>query len=335
MRNEKLKMKYLKRSVVILSSRTCLLWLFGGWILYYVLSAIWMDEAFANFVNGIEGNILIQAPLILFLVSGYLNLVRSSKEILKRSTMHFILWMSMPLGALLFLTAFSLSISQRESGQRIAGEGDLVKPPWVQDGYRLVRIEPGLRPSILNSEWDVGIFAHEPKLTMVDRSSRQYTVGAFPPEKLGNTYYHILNFGIAPGIRLQQGQKILNEGYMPLRILTFGSSDFFEIPPLPHRFLVSLEPEKSVLREKREALQYNLYSPRYRVRVFRGDRIIHEGNSGEGIRFDGLTLRFFEPSYWVLIEAVKDPAMPLLRFSLFLIVLGIPLTLIRLFAGRK
>jgi hypothetical protein len=175
---------------------------------------------------------------------------------------------------------------------------------------------PGLRPNILDTELDIGIFAHEPKLTLMDRSSQKFTVGAFPPKKLGNTYYHILNFGIAPGIRFLRGDEVLTAGYMPLRILTFGSSDFFEIPPYPYRFLVSLEPDKTLLKGDAISSQYNLERPVYRVRVFRGDTVIKDGNSREGIIFDGYSLYFFQPSYWILLEAVKDPALQILRFSL-------------------
>jgi hypothetical protein len=323
-------MKILNYIYYVLSSKACLLWLIGGWITYYVMSAVWTEQAFAGFVDGIRKNAFIQVPYILFLVVGVLNLVRASCEIMTRGRLQFLMWFVLPLGLLLFFSSFFLSIHYRQVGQRIVGEGDLIKPEWVSEGYRLARIVPGLRPNILDTELDIGIFAHEPKLTLMDRSSQKFTVGAFPPKKLGNTYYHILNFGIAPGIRFLRGDEVLTAGYMPLRILTFGSSDFFEIPPYPYRFLVSLEPDKTLLKGDAISSQYNLERPVYRVRVFRGDTVIKDGNSREGIIFDGYSLYFFQPSYWILLEAVKDPALQILRFSLLLIGIGIPLSFIRL-----
>jgi hypothetical protein len=335
MKYQKSKLRILNYIYYILSSRECLLWLIGGWIFYYVMSAVWTEQAFAGFVNGIEKNIFIQIPYILFLVVGLLNLARSSREIIKRGKFQYILWLMLPLGLILFFSAFFLSIYNREVGQRIVEEGDVIKPPWVSEEYRLARIVPGLRPNIRDSESEIGIFAHEPKLELIDRTSGRYSVGAFPPDKINGTYYHILNFGIAPGIRFFRGDRILNEGYMPLRILTFGSSDFFEIAPLPYRFLVSMEPEKTFLKGDAISSQYNLERPVYRIRVFKGDEMIHEGDSRVRINFDNYSLAFFQPSYWILLEAVKDPAVPLMRLSLLLIALGIPLSLLNLFVGRS
>jgi hypothetical protein len=314
-----------------LSSKSCLLWLIIGWIIYYVISAIWTEQVFAGFVDGIDKNIFIQAPYVLFLAVGFLNLIRASREIIKRGKFQHLMWFMLPFGLLLFFSAFFLSIYNRQVGQRIVGQGDLIKPSWVSEGYRLARIVPGLRPNIFDTDSELGIFAHEPRLELVDRTSGKYSVGAFPPEKINDTYFHILNFGIAPGIRFLQEDRVLSEGYMPLRILTFGSSDFFEIPPFPYRYLVSMEPEKTFLKGDAISSQYNLERPVYRVRVFKGDKVIHEGDSRDGITFDNFSLTFFQPSYWILLEAVKDPAMPLLRFSLLLIAFGIPLSLVRLF----
>jgi hypothetical protein len=329
------KLKFINKFLDILSSKVFLFWLIGGWILYYVLSAIWLEEAFGSFVEGIAGSLMIQIPYILFLVSGFLNLFRSSRVMLEKGILQFFVWIFLPLGMLLFFGGFFLSISTRQVGLKVTGEGDIVKPPWVKGGYRISRIEPGLRPNILDTEKEIGIFAHEPKITLIDKSSKSYEVGAFPPAKVEGTYYHILNFGIAPGIRLMEDDRVVNEGYMPLRILTFGSSDFFEIPPYPYRFLTSMEPEKTVLKGEQMTYQYSLERPVYRVRVFMGDQVIYEGDSRNGIQFDNFTLQFFRPTYWIMLEAVKDTAMPLLRLSLLLIALGIPLSLVRLIVIKK
>jgi hypothetical protein len=174
-----------------------------------------------------------------------------------------------------------------------------------------------------------GIFAYEPKLTVLDRFSQKSEIGAFPPRKLNDTYYHILNLGIAPGVRLLQGEIIKSQGYMILRVLAPGSSDNFEIPPYPYRFSVSLEPDNTAHRGHRKASEYNLKQPQYNVRVFRGEKIIAEGTSRNGIKLDNLTLHFFQPIYWALVEGVKDPALPVMHAGVVLITFGVPLYLIQ------
>ena len=68
--------RFMKGLYGILSSKAFLLWMIGGWILYYVISAIWLREAFGAFVAGIRENLFMQIPFVLFLLSGYLNLIR-------------------------------------------------------------------------------------------------------------------------------------------------------------------------------------------------------------------------------------------------------------------
>ncbi len=47
------KFKILRKTFGLLSSKTFLIWVAGGWIVYYVMSAIWMKEAFSAFASGV------------------------------------------------------------------------------------------------------------------------------------------------------------------------------------------------------------------------------------------------------------------------------------------
>ena len=321
----------IKTFIAALSSKAFLLWMIGGWIVYYVFSAIWTDEAFGFFAAGIGTNPLVQFPFVLFMVCAYMNVVRVSIDVLNRGKMQFALWVVMPLGVLLFLTGFFMSLYSREAGQRIIGEGDIIKPPWVTETYHVTGIEPGLRESLLDIESDKGIFSHEPKMTLVDRNSKSHVIGAFPPTKIDGTYYHILNFGIAPGIEFYKDGNLRFKGYMPLKVLIPGSSDHFEIGPYPYRFLVSLQPENVDRRRYGPALRYDLKAPVYYMQVFKDEKIIAEGNSREGIRFDDYTLQFTDHTYWVMLEVAKTPGMPVLIAGILLIVIGIPLWLLSTF----
>jgi hypothetical protein len=316
--------------VRILASKAFLLWMIGGWILYYVISAIWLREAFGAFVAGIRENLFMQVPFVLFLLSGYLNLIRASRDVFRRSKIHFIAWIILTAGTLLFVTGFFMSATMRESGQRIIGEGEMIDPPWGKDSYRAIRIDPGLKDHLNSTDTASDIFAHEPKLTVMDRDSRTFEIGAFPPAKFAATYYHIVNFGIAPGVRLFEGNQVKSEGYMILRIITPGSSDYFELPRYPYRYLVSMEPEKTVQQGHMKTSQFNLKDPVFHVRVFQGKKVIAEGDPGKGIAINDVTLYFFKPTFWVLLEAVKDPGVPVMHAGLVLTVFGIPLSLLRL-----
>jgi hypothetical protein len=218
----------------------------------------------------------------------------------------------------------------RESGQRVVGEGDIIDPPWSNERYRITEIDPGLKDSLAATDISSGIFAYEPKLRVMDSSSQALAIGAFPPAKFDGSYYHILNFGIAPGVRLTEGNRVKSEGYMILRIITPGTSDFFEISPYPYRFVASMEPEKTVQGEQERASQFKLKAPRFYVRVFSGERVIAEGDPARGIHVDDLKLTFFTPTYWVLLEAVKDPGISVTHIGVILITFGVPLSFLLL-----
>ncbi|MCK5504536.1 MAG: hypothetical protein KAJ10_05210, partial [Thermodesulfovibrionia bacterium] len=78
-----IKYKIIKLPFEVLSSKVFLFWMIGGWVIYYVLTSIWMDEAFGSFAVGIGNNLLIQVPFVIFLVAGYLNFLRASMHVLK------------------------------------------------------------------------------------------------------------------------------------------------------------------------------------------------------------------------------------------------------------
>ena len=313
----------------ILASKVFLLWIIFAWIAYYSISSIWLDEAFGRFIMLLRENIFIQIPFVLFLLSAALNLIRGSKKSFKQSKIGYFFWLVLPLGAILFFSGFFVSVTQRQQGQRIVGVEDIIDPPWTKENYEIIAIDPGLPDRLTDSNQGGGIFAYEPKMTVRDRFLQTSEIGAFPPEKLSGTYYHILNLGIAPGVRLLEGNNLKSQGYMILRILSPGSSDYFDIPPYPYRFLVSLEPEKKTDQAHGRGMEFNLEQPQYYVRVFKGEKVIAEGESRQGIHFDNFTLNFYKPIYWALVEAVKDPALPVMHAGLVLVIFGVPLYFMR------
>lgn len=323
--------KILRITFAILSSKAFLLWLMGCWIVFYVTIAIWTNETFGQFVVILRENLLIQFPFVLFLAGGYLNIIRASREKIREGKVSFFARLILPLGIMVFLTGFFISITTRQFDWLIVGQEHIVKPRWSAESYKIAGIDSGLKESLLDIDINSGkgFFAYEPRVTVLDRASRSFEVGAFPPKKINGTYFHILKFGLAPGVRLFEGGNVKDEGYMPLRILAPGSSDYFEIQPYPYRFLVSMEPEKIIQKGNLKASQFNLKQPLFRVRIFKGEKVITEKDSRGEIRFDNLTLSFFEPTVWVQLEIVRDHGVPFILSGIVLILIGIPLS----FAG--
>lgn len=313
----------------LLASKEFLLWLCGAWTLFYVASAIWMNEAFAYFINGIGHNLLMQIPFVLFLISGFLNIIRVSKALLKKGRLALLMWVLLPAGAVIFLTGFFLSINLRKAELHLAGEGDIIRHGLSSDVLDVVSMSSGLEESFWDFDAGKGIFAYEPKLTVKNGSSRPVVIGAYPPAKINNIYYHILNFGIAPGIVLYEGADKKKEGHMPLRILQPGSTDEFELSPYPYRFVISMVPVKVVQKQRPRAAMFNMRDPVYNVKVYKDGNVIAEADSKESIRFDGLSLSFYEPSCWARIEIVRDPALPVLLIGMLLGITGLPLYLMR------
>ncbi len=321
--------KIIKLPFEVLSSKSCLLWLIGGWIMYYVSTAIWMDEAFGFFVYGVKNNPLIQIPFLLFLASGYLNFLRVFKDKFRGKKLGFFAWLMLSTGVLLYLTGFFLSINVRQYDNRIVGVGHSLKLPWEKDTYSFSAVDPGLKNSFKKSDSD-GILAYEPGITMTDSFSNSYRIGAYPPVRINGTYFHILNYGLAPGVRFYDKGILIDEGYMPLRILPPGINDSFNIRTFHFRFLVFLAPEYTEHGGHHPEPVFNLKNPVINTRVFSGERMIAEGDSREGLSFNGYYLRYFEPTYWIQLESAKDPGMPVMRFGIFIIVFGVPLYILRL-----
>jgi len=306
----------------ILSSKTSLIWLITGWVIYYVTNAVWSKEAFANFIGGLSNNPLLQIPYIVFLLSLLLNIIRVGRERLKSGLSGFLLWIFAPIGIFIFLSGYFVSSALRAQEWQLAGEGDSVVAPWQREGLKVLRIDSSLKPEILDIEQEGGsFFAYEPKIVLSD-GVKQYTIGVFPPKKIKGTYYHILNFGLGPGIRLLNTEgAVINEGFLALRILPPGAVDSFEIAP--YRFSIRLAPDRFIKKGNTEVKVFSLVNPSYRVSVYKGEELLFEGDSKDKISFDNVRVEFTPPTFWAYLEIVKDPGIGLILLGIGLILLGV------------
>lgn len=322
------------------SSREFLIWLIGGWLVYYVTTAIWSQEAFAHFISDLGSRRALQVPYVVFLFGLLLNIIRGvGLSVRRRGYVSAFFKVFLPVGILVFLTGFFMSATMRQSSQLLTGEGDQIKPAWVKRGYFLKEIKPALKDETLDTEGELGrVFTHEPQVVL-ERQGREFNVGVFPPVNIEGTYYHILNFGIAPGVVLRKEDtvdkkgrpvkgELVDEGYMALRILPPGAQDKFRFQDQPYDFSLSIAPGKVVKKGPASVNVYSLKDPLYNVRVYRAGREIFSGNSRDGITFDGLTLTFFKPTYWLILDIARDPGYPVLLAGMLLLALGLPLRLL-------
>lgn len=317
--------RIVKKLYQVISSREFLAWTIGGWILYYVSSMIWTQETFTYFMQKLHDNLWIQTPFVLFLISGYLNLMRSAVRHFRKNKWGFLPFLFLPLGLMVFFTGFFISATTRQFEWLTVGKGDLIQPKWSGEQYRVDAIDPGIKERLLDIDMESGegLFKYEPKVTVSDRYAGTFKVGAFPPAKIGDTYFHILNFGLSPRISLSVGGEVKATDRVPLRILMPGSSDTFEIQPLPYKFLVSLEPEKTIQKGRLKASEFNIRSPLYRIRVLEGEKVIAEAVSKKGVSFGNMEVDFLEQGFWVQLEIVRDRGVPLIIGGIMLTLTGI------------
>ncbi len=317
----------MKRSYALLSSPELLFWVVGLWLSYYTTLVIWDEEAFAHYITGLQTRPVMQALFGFFLVVGYLNLARVIGCGIGRGIKRALLTAALPLGLMLTFTGAFISITTRQAQWLMVLPGDMLQPSWSVEQYRVSEIDPGIHESILDIELEkgMGLFKFEPMIMVQDSRSGVHRIGAFPPSRLGDTFFHVLNFGIAPSLSLSERGVLQAQEYVPLRMLEPGSSDTFSIEPLPYTFLVSLEAEKVHKKGDTTAAEYNMRDPLYRIRVLKGQEVIAEEITKDKIHFDDISVGFEKPVFWSQIEAVKDRGVYLLISGLFLILVGVPL----------
>ncbi len=303
-----------------LRSSTLTVWLIGLFVLYYLTMAIWMGEAFSRYVDHLSSNTFFRTFFLLFLANVVL---RISESVRKMRGRWLLLSLRLPLliGLVLALAAFFLSLNFRQhQWTQPLGEGDLIELPWERELIRVVRVQPAISKRALRSD-EAKIFDYEPGITVVGRDGMQHEVGAFPPRRVGRSYLHVLTFGLGPGIELQKNREVLWRGYTALRLVPFGAADTFSIPGQPYKFYLSVVPTSIMKKGRETARTYDLERPRYLVEIAQGDRVLARDETESRVSFDGdMELSFFEPSDWVIVEAVRDPFLP--WFSIGLMIFG-------------
>ncbi len=311
--------------VAFLRSSTLTVWLVGLFVLYYLTMAVWIGEAFARYVTHLSTNTVFRVFYLLFLANVTLRIAANIGRMRGRWLL-MTLRLPLLLGLILVLASFFLSLNFRQQvWSQPLGEGDPIELPWEPEAFRITKVEPAISKRALRAE-DSVLFDYEPGITLTGKDGVPQRIGAFPPRKAGRSYLHVLTFGLGPGVELRKGKEAVWRGYVALRLVPFGNVDTFTLPEHPYQFYLSVVPTAVVKRGRESARTYDLEHPRYLVEIEKGDRLVAKEETDRELAFDGdMKLSFFEPSDWVLIEAVRDPFLPWFAGSLMLLGAGLPL----------
>lgn len=307
-------------------------WLIWVWALLYVTLAVWGQEAFAFFVTA-----HIKYPIVLYISCFSVlvfagNFVRYAMRGFAARRMKAIPWLVLPAGVVLFLMGFVLMAGFGKSRLMVLQEGQEFKVPGSARSYVVERLDVDVVENYFGEGRGFGLLRSEPNITLSNGGVR-HIIGAFPPTRFDGVYSHILDFGIAPGIALLERGNIALSGNPILRILPPGTEDSIEIEGLPYRFYVRLAPERIVEQAGEKIIQYDMVTPKYFVRIEKGDETVFDGTSDQEIVFDEFLLRMEPYVYWVWLEFKKGIGIPFIWAGAVLIALGLPLMLM-LMAGR-
>lgn len=312
-----------------LLSPPALFWMAAAWVFLYVSYSLWSKEAFGAYVLMLSTNPLLQLPYLVFIVSGSANLWRFAASRFRTSPLSAAAWVILPTGVLVYLMGFFMSAVMAQSGIKLVGLGDVVRPPWQQELYRVSSVSSGLAAEVMDMEAEGSpIFTFEPEIYL-DTPGGQRRVGVFPPSRIGRTYYHILDFGIAPLVRVTRQGRSVSEGLVVMNLLPPGRTDSFTLNALPaYRMIVSMMPKREMSKGGQVASVYEPMTPAYRVVVQKGDETVFDGDTVDPVVFDGLVLEFGPPGYWIRLEASRNLGIVFIYAGVILIVLGSPLFVI-------
>ncbi len=315
------KMNMIRTIFRILSSKTFTVWMITVFVIYYLTTAVWLGEAFGRYIILISKNNIARAVYCIFFLNISLILLNGLWSV-RRNYLRLLLRAPLYIGIITFLASSFLSINLRSTRWMLFGEGDVINLPWEMNLYKIVSIESALEKNILRMD-DSPVFDYEPYAMIIDEIGQSYRIRAFPAKKVGDTYMHILNFGIAPVIELIEDGRTVVAGPVALRLIPFGVVGSFELKEFNYNIYLTIIPNGIIKKGDEIARKYNIEKPRYHIQVIKGDRTILEDSAEDEVAFDERLLRFYKPIFWIQLELVHDPVYPFFIGSLIMTILGL------------
>lgn len=324
----KQRMRGLLKLDRVIKLRRLMLW---AWLIYYLTWSTWSKEAFASFMVGLGSNLLWQVLFVLFIGLLGVEIVYKFSLRTKKNLRFALLWLILTAGILIFLSGFFLSAALRIDTRILTGKEDIFQIPWSQKRYGVMDVKPSIKERFLDIEQESPspIFTREPVVLLTDFKDI-YRVGVYPPQRIDGTFFHILNFNIAPSIEVNDSSgRTVIKGDLALQILPAGNTDYVLLEGLPYRLTMKLLPSREIKRGDIIAKEYDLNERLYELKVFKvknpeeAGTLIAEGDSRVPLKFDGYSLTITGHTYWVLLEVVKDDAIYIIGAGLIFIIIGI------------
>lgn len=274
----------------------------------------------------------------LLLLSATSRVVQAARQRWRDGWVAAALWAVAPLGALLAGGAWLGSAATFERHAAHLMTDDTVSVPWEDGVYQLEQMDLGLREEVLlPAPGEASLLVREPTVTLSSAAGRA-AVGVFPPAALGETFWHISDVGLAPGVRIRNAHGPHVEGHFMVEVLPPGRVGTFRIPNAPYLFELVLAAGAPPDSDRSRPLACNLRQPTYDVTVRWGDAWKVQGSSAGATRFDGLTMTFVQSEHWVRLEAGRNPFRLPLAAGLLMVLSGLPLGLagagMRRWSGR-
>lgn len=224
------------------------------------------------------------------------------------------------LGLILILLSLPVSAHIRKQETKILHEGR--EATLFGRTIALASIHTDLPDDFLQVGEDAA-FRLEGVSAAVRAQDGSSTITSRSPEKIGGIYYRIVHLGYAQPVVVTGSGKPF-ETTLDLDILPPGRTQVVSLPDGDRFLTFTLEPERTITKGIFKGKQFNLQEPFYRVVVQRGKEqgktqgfaVRPKGQGASG----GLSLLLGGRSYYVTVQAVRDPA-------LFWIHLGVVLTL--------
>ncbi|MBI5509409.1 MAG: hypothetical protein HY903_11715 [Deltaproteobacteria bacterium] len=309
--------------------------------LYHGLLAIWARSSPAPVVQSIAGLLPFWLVYGLLLANTAVCLWRRLPALVRGAG---------PLGTLMFHGSFlvialgfaATFVARREAGIRVAvGEaftGDVEQ--WVA-GDRGAPVG-GTAPRFVVEEivpelWDDALLFTElrARIGLVNAGKRDVRINE--PAWLGLcTLLRLTGFGYAPRYELSDAAsgKVLESAFVKLSVFPPGQEDSFSASTLPFEVDVGVLPDAVQRDQGWETASLNLRRPAVIARVFRGKLPLAAGTllEGEGLSFEGVTLRFPEIRYWAELSLLYDPGAAILFSGYAMALVGL---LLRVRAGGR
>ncbi len=169
----------------------------------------------------------------------------------------------------------------------------------------------------------------------IQANGHTYQVSPGFPARIGTASVALNHLGYTQDISIAGAQTAGRR--FDLDLLPPGKTDTVRLGK--DDLTLALSPERTITKGLLTGEQYNLASPRYRIRLpigsGRGKQEEVVLRSGEGAAIGGLVLTMGQTSRYARIAVVRDPALPFVRAGIVLALAGLCLMPSRFFWHRR